>query len=125
MLFRELSFRVEAGRRCRSRARTASGKTSLLRMLAGFLAPAAGTIRCIGGDVADGEERGKLVGWLGHHDAVKPQMSVRETLRFFARLYGSDGDIGERWTRSGSRGSPICRGSISPPARRSASRWRG
>lgn len=87
-LFRGLSFSVEAGRALSLEGANGAGKTSLLRMLAGFLAPADGAIRF--GDVADGEERGKLVGWLGHHDAVKSQMSVRENLRFFAHLYGSD-----------------------------------
>ena len=70
-----------------------AGKTSLLRMIAGFLAPTEGTIalQTNGAIIADGEERGKHVGWLGHHDAVKPQMSVRETLQFYASLYGSGG----------------------------------
>ena len=35
-----------------------------------------------------GVHDGHLVGWLGHHDAVKPQMSVHENLDFFARLAG-------------------------------------
>jgi heme exporter protein A len=87
-LFRGLSFRVEAGRALSLEGANGSGKTSLLRMLAGFLAPAQGAIRF--GDICDGEERGKFVGWLGHHDAVKPQMSVRENLDFFAHLYGGE-----------------------------------
>lgn len=70
-----------------------AGKTSLLRMIAGFLAPAAGTIRLRGdgNNIADNEERGKHVGWLGHHDAAKPQLSPRETLIFFSKLYGVSG----------------------------------
>jgi heme exporter protein A len=46
--------------------------------------------------IAEGETRGKRVGWLGHLDAAKPQMRVRETLQFFARFYGaatSEADI--------------------------------
>ena len=74
-----------------------AGKTSLLRMLAGFLAPAEGTIRLRmnGAEIDDGEERGKFAGWLGHHDAVKPQMRVCETLAFFARFYQSAGSVDE------------------------------
>ncbi len=60
-------------------------------MIGGFLAPAAGAIRF--GATSEAEERGKLVGWLGHQDAVKAQMSVRETLSFFAQLYRSDGNV--------------------------------
>jgi heme exporter protein A len=86
VLFRDLGFRVEAGSALCIEGANGVGKTSLLRMIAGFLSPALGMIRI--GDVADADERGKQVGWLGHHDAVKPQMTVRENLVFFARLYG-------------------------------------
>ena len=86
-----------------------AGKTSLLRLIAGFLTPARGPIRLQtnGGDVADAEERGKFVGWLGHQDAVKPQLTVREKLQFFARLYGSRGSdrlrAGRGWPRASGR----------------------
>src|ERR1700743_3544536 len=93
VLFRDLSFRVEAGKALCIEGANGVGKTSLLRMLAGFLAPSSGTITS--GDVEDADERGKLVGWLGHHDAVKAQMTVRETLSFFARLYRSGGNVNE------------------------------
>jgi heme exporter protein A len=86
VLFRDLGFRVEAGSALCIEGANGVGKTSLLRIVAGFLAPVSGTIRI--GDVEDADERGKQVGWLGHHDAVKPQMTVRENLTFFARLYG-------------------------------------
>jgi heme exporter protein A len=92
-LFRDLSFRVEAGQALCVEGANGVGKTSLLRMLAGFLAPASGTIRV--GDLEDGEERGKFVGWLGHHDGVKAQMTVRETLVFFAQLYRSAANVDE------------------------------
>ena len=95
VLFRDLDFRVEAGRVLVVEGANGAGKTSLLRMLAGFLTAAAGTIRLRtnDGSIADGEERGKFVGWLGHHDAVKPQMTVRETLEFFGRFGGGRADI--------------------------------
>lgn len=91
VLFRELSFRVEAGRVLCIEGANGAGKTSLLRMIAGFLAPASGAIRI--GDIEDVDERGKQVAWLGHHDAVKPQMSVREALSFFAQLYRSESNV--------------------------------
>ena len=97
-LFRGLSFAVAPGRALAVEGANGAGKTSLLRMLAGFIAPAGGTIRF--GDLADGEERGKRVGWLGHHDAVKTQMTVRETLAFFARLHGG-GDVDAAMERTG------------------------
>lgn len=93
VLFRDLSFRVEAGRVLCIEGANGVGKTSLLRMIAGFLSLVAGTIRV--GDIEDAEARGKQIGWLGHHDAVKPQMSVRETLSFFAQLYRSESNVEE------------------------------
>jgi heme exporter protein A len=94
VLFRDLSFRVEAGGVLCIEGANGVGKTSLLRTIAGFLAPAEGAIRLRtdDGEVVSGEERGKFVGWLGHHDAIKPQMTVRETLSFYARLHGA-GDV--------------------------------
>jgi heme exporter protein A len=88
LLFENLSFRVEAGQALAVEGANGAGKTSLLRLIAGFIAPRAGRI-AIDGENADDEERGKLVGWLGHQDGLKPQLSVREQLSFFANLYDS------------------------------------
>ena len=97
VLFRDLSFSLAAGRALSLQGPNGTGKTSLLRLLAGFLRPAGGTIRLRTDDeeVGDAEERGKFMGWLAHQDAVKPQLGVREQLAFFARLYGSGRDPDE------------------------------
>jgi heme exporter protein A len=89
-LFEGLSFRVTAGQALAVEGANGAGKTSLLRLLAGFLAPAAGRIvvKTAQGESDDGEERGKLIGWLGHLDGLKPQLTVLEQLNFFAHLYG-------------------------------------
>ncbi len=94
-VFAELDFEVAAGEALVVEGANGAGKTSLLRLIAGFLTPAAGRITLLadGGASIEGEERGRHVGWLGHQDAVKPQLSVREQLEFFARLYAAQGDI--------------------------------
>lgn len=91
VLFRGLSFVLPAGKALALEGPNGAGKTSLLRMLAAFLKPASGTIRVRkdGEELGDPEERGAVIGWLAHQDAVKPQMTVREQLAFHARLYGS------------------------------------
>lgn len=48
----ELSFRIGAGERVALRGASGSGKSSLLALLAGFVAPSAGTIRIDGIDLA-------------------------------------------------------------------------
>ncbi|HEX3674539.1 MAG TPA: heme ABC exporter ATP-binding protein CcmA [Rhizomicrobium sp.] len=85
LVFRGLSLHANAGTVLSIEGANGAGKTSLLRMLAGFLAPASGTIRF---GATDSEERGKFIGWLGHHDGAKPQLTPAETLRFFANLHG-------------------------------------
>jgi heme exporter protein A len=97
-LFRALSFRARAGDAISVEGPNGAGKTSLLRLLAGFLQQAAGTItiaKADGSEVADAEERSVFVGWLGHQDAVKPQLTPSENLAFYARYYGADADIAE------------------------------
>jgi heme exporter protein A len=97
LVFRDVGFSVSGGQLLSLEGQNGAGKTSLLRTIAGFLTPAGGTItlRSDGADVSDNEERGKFIGWLGHHDAAKPQLSPRETLTFFSKLYGVCGAIDE------------------------------
>ncbi|HEY4115886.1 MAG TPA: heme ABC exporter ATP-binding protein CcmA [Rhizomicrobium sp.] len=87
VVFRDVSFSVSQGHVLVVEGSNGSGKTSLLRMLAGLIAPAAGEIRC-NGQASSADRRSELVGWLGHQDAAKPQLTPREALRFFAGLYG-------------------------------------
>lgn len=88
-LFENLSFRARAGQALAVEGANGSGKTSLLRLIAGFLSPAAGRliVQDARGESDDAEERGKKIGWLGHHDGLKPQLTVQEQLTFWAALY--------------------------------------
>ena len=58
-----------------------SGKSTLLRVLAGLKRPDAGRVTWDGRDVA---EEPAPVAYVGHLDAVKPGLTVRETLRYAA-----------------------------------------
>src|SRR5258708_40212959 len=70
ILFEGLSFRVKAGQALAVDGANGAGKTSLLRLIAGFLAPVAGRIvvKIAERESDDAEERGKSIGWLGHQD---------------------------------------------------------
>ena len=102
-VFSDLDFEVRAGEALVVEGANGAGKTSLLRVIAGFLAPVAGsvTLELDTGAVSDGEERGRHVGWLGHQDGIKPQMGVGEQLDFFARLYGASGSVPSALARVG------------------------
>ena len=56
-----------------------SGKTTLLRLLAGLAAPSAGTLR------VDAER--ERVGYVAHEPLVYRELSARENLWLYARLY--------------------------------------
>ena len=89
-VFAGLSFEVAAGEALIILGRNGAGKTSLLRLIAGLLRPAGGQIVLHGGD----RERTlpEQSHYLGHQDAVKPALSVRENLEFWTRYFGG-GDI--------------------------------
>ncbi|WP_299396613.1 heme ABC exporter ATP-binding protein CcmA [Pelagibius sp.] len=98
-VFAGLSFELPAGGALLLTGANGSGKSSLLRMLAGLLRPAGGAILWDGQPV--GEDPGAHAArlhYLGHLDAVKPVLSVRENLRFWASLregaegQGAEGD---------------------------------
>jgi heme exporter protein A len=103
VLFRDLNLSLKTGSVLCVEGPNGSGKTSLLRLIAGFLQPAAGTIRLRTNEAAveDPDERAVFIGWLGHQDAVKPQMSVREQLAFSVSLYAGDRDPGAAMTAFG------------------------
>jgi len=90
VLFEGLSLAVPAGTLVAVEGPNGAGKTSLLRVIAGFLAPAAGTVHLHTADatLVEAEDRALHVGWLGHQDGVKPQLTVGEQLLFWSRLYG-------------------------------------
>jgi heme exporter protein A len=88
-LFRDLTFRLAAGEALLLHGPNGSGKSSLLRLLAGFLPPAAGRVLWEGAAVAqDADAHRARLHYLGHQDAVKSQLSTQDNLIFWARLYG-------------------------------------
>jgi heme exporter protein A len=92
LLFRDLAFSLNAGDVLSLEAPNGAGKTSLLRAIAGFLEPQTGRIVVRGADgsaFASSEDRAPFIGWLGHHDGLKSQLTPVETLAFFARYYRS------------------------------------
>lgn len=86
-VFAGLSFRVEPGEALLLKGPNGSGKSSLLRLMAGLLRPEAGRLEWDGADIAgDPEAHRARLQFLGHQDAVKPALSVRENLAFWAAM---------------------------------------
>jgi heme exporter protein A len=70
-----------------------AGKSSLLRVLAGLLPAAAGSLTWNGAPVGDDPDAHRArLHYLGHLDAVKPALTPRESLTFHAQLRGAGAD---------------------------------
>jgi heme exporter protein A len=90
IVFASLSFRLRSGEALVLRGPNGSGKTTLLRLMAGLARPLSGRLCWNGAAVADDlPAHGARLGFAGHLDAVKPALSVRENLAFWARLRGA------------------------------------
>ena len=87
-VFSGLGFEAVTGEAVAVMGPNGSGKTSLLRLIAGLLIPAGGTIVLDGGD-AD-MTLPEQCHYLGHRDALKPALSVAENLSFWADFLGGE-----------------------------------
>lgn len=88
VLFRDLSFTLASGEAVALTGANGAGKTSLLRALAGFIRPDAGTVAFA--DFDPGEARANQIHWLGHQDGLKTGRRAREELAFQAGWSGAD-----------------------------------
>jgi heme exporter protein A len=88
-VFRNLSFSLGPGVPLMVTGPNGAGKSSLLRLVAGLVHPAQGRLALDGGDpeLTVGEQ----AHYLGHQDALKPSLSVRENLAFWADFLGGTG----------------------------------
>lgn len=87
LLFEGLAVSAHAGRALVVVGPNGAGKSSLLRILAGLLAPTAGTVRLDG----SGESVAEHLHYLGHDDAVKGALTVAANLAFWRTVLGGGG----------------------------------
>ena len=88
-VFRGLSFALSGGEALLVTGRNGAGKSSLLRMIAGFVPAAAGALALNGGD--DDLTLPEQTHYLGHQDALKPSLTVAENLDFWRIYLGGTG----------------------------------
>lgn len=91
VLFRDLDFRLAAGEAVALTGANGSGKTSLLRTIAGFLRPDAGEVTFHDADanvIDSATARAHQVHHLGHLDALKGARTAEQELRFQSEWLG-------------------------------------
>lgn len=93
-LFSDINFAVGAGELLHVQGANGSGKTSLLRILAGLSRPDTGIVRWCGNDIREAkEEYAAQLLYLGHQPAVKDDLTALENLQVSSRIAGLDSTL--------------------------------
>ena len=91
VVFSGLDFRLEDGGALLLTGANGAGKSTLLRLVAGLVPPIEGQLLWAGTDaLADRVSHARRLRYLSHADALKPSLTARENLAFYARLWGGD-----------------------------------
>ena len=86
-VFGPLDFSVDAGQLLCVRGGNGAGKTSLLRVLAGFARATAGRLQ-LDGKPAGSSTRGRYLAFLGHRDGIKTELDCLSNLNASCGLLG-------------------------------------
>lgn len=93
----DVSFSVAPGETYGLIGPNGAGKTTTIRMVCGLLRADGGSVRIAGSPVGTAADPAKgMIGYVPQDIALYPDLTVRENLRFFGRLYRLRGKALER-----------------------------
>ena len=97
-LFRDVNFSLPAGTFLQLTGPNGSGKTSLLRIICGLMAPESGEVLWNGANIRSlAEEYFSSLTYVGHRSAVKEELSSAENLRISSGLSGKELSLDEAY----------------------------
>ena len=89
-IFKELGFCLQPESLLLLKGPNGSGKTSLIRILAGLTPPSSGEIHWEGATIAGNEAFKRELMYIGHKSGVKLDCTVEENVAFWGRLHDTE-----------------------------------
>ncbi|WP_377297328.1 heme ABC exporter ATP-binding protein CcmA [Rhizobium sp. SGZ-381] len=88
LIFSNISFALGSGEAMVLTGRNGAGKSTLLRVVAGLIRPAKGRVDWVGSGAGALQPPGEVSHYLGHRNAMKPELTVAENLGFWRDFLG-------------------------------------
>ena len=95
LIFKDINFSVESNQTMLVRGKNGSGKTSLLRVLAGYIKNYSGNILFNGNNIKSDNELLSEFRFLGQQNTLKENLSVQQNIAMWELIYQVKSDTNE------------------------------